>query len=370
MIKFSFFTVLVLLGILQGLMLMFFLSRVKDRNKDANSFLMVFLALIVATMFGRILRDSKLFYSFPNFLALPDAIIFLYGPILYFYFQKLLSGYKLKRSHFILHATPALLFLISEIPLLFDPNHPIRIFWQKYTTIRFVVIEGSAIISNIVYLILNLFLLKKYIKVSNNHFSHRQYPRYILTILVFIGVCLLGWLFSYISWVTGNYNSLSIYGYRSVWFSLVFLTYVLAYYAMSQPELFKMKSDAVNYRKPLVENSELMILKSRLESLMKEEKLFLKPKLSLQDLATKLDVSTNVLSNVINSGFNQNFNDFVNDYRIQEFIQLVEGNKHEDFTILALAYDSGFNSKTTFNTFFKKRMNQTPNQFVKGNRIT
>lgn len=365
MIKFTFFTVLVLLGILQGLILIFFLARIKNKNRAANRFLLTFIALIVGTMIGRVLRDTKLFHALPNFLALPDAIIFLYGPILYFYFKKLFTDFVLKKSNFFLHAIPAVLFLISEIPLLFDKSDAIRVFWEKHTTIRFIVIEGGAILNNSIYLILSLLLLNKYKKTSNHNFSYKQYPSYLLTILVLIGFCLLAWLFSYASWVTGNYNLLSVYGYRFVWITLVFLTYSLAYFAMSQPELFKMQVSEKKEKNMVLEDVELKNLKIALEELMKKGKPFLQPKLSLRDLSSLLDVNTNILSNVINVGYGQNFNDFINGYRVNEFVKLVNEQKHKDLTILAMAFDAGFNSKTTFNTAFKKRMNQTPNQFLK-----
>lgn len=368
MAEFNFFTVLLLLGILQGSILVILLNRIKDKNKSANAFLSIFILLLVITLLGRTLKEFKIATSLPNFLALPDAIIYLYGPILYFYIKTLVSKFKLTRSVLLIHLMPVGLFLLAEIPLFLEESNSWHILWREQTRTRFIIIEGSAIFFNIFYLFLDVRLLLRYKKNSEHNLSFKQYPSYLTVILILIGICLAIWLFSYLSWVIGYYNPLSIFGYRAIWLTMVFITYALAYFAMNQPELFKMSLETK--KEPLLKNNELDALKERLAQLMNEEKPYLKPRLTLQELATMLEVNTSVLSNVINGKFKQNFNDFVNEYRIQEFIQLSQKPAHKNLTILALAYEAGFNSKTTFNTKFKKKMGKTPFQFIKEQKNT
>ncbi len=93
-----------------------------------------------------------------------------------------------------------------------------------------------------------------------------------------------------------------------------------------------------------------------------DEKPYLEPKLTLTTLSKRLEVSPNHLSQIINQYEQQNFNDFINKYRIEEFINNAAQNSN--FSFLAIALDSGFNSKSTFNTVFKKQKGVTPSQFI------
>lgn len=100
-------------------------------------------------------------------------------------------------------------------------------------------------------------------------------------------------------------------------------------------------------------------------SYMEEEELFLNPKLSLRGLAQSINIHPNRLSAVLNSSFEKNFNSFVNDYRIAYFKDLLKNQTVDQFSLIALAYESGFNSKTVFNTYFKKKEGVTPKEYLK-----
>lgn len=99
-----------------------------------------------------------------------------------------------------------------------------------------------------------------------------------------------------------------------------------------------------------------------LVEVMTEQKPYLEPDLTLNSLAIRLDVSLHHLSQIINQFEQQNFNDFVNKYRVEEFIERATKDSH--FSFLALALDSGFNSKSTFNAVFRKHKGITPSQFM------
>jgi len=111
-------------------------------------------------------------------------------------------------------------------------------------------------------------------------------------------------------------------------------------------------------------NPEWTILKSQILVLFEQDKIFLDPNLSLGDLALRLKTNTSVLSAAINQGFDKNFNDFVNQYRIDEFLRKIKDPQNSHLTLLAVALDSGFNSKSTFNRAFKKMMGTSPREFL------
>ncbi len=96
---------------------------------------------------------------------------------------------------------------------------------------------------------------------------------------------------------------------------------------------------------------------------MENNKPFLEPELTLDQLAGRISVKPRVLSQVINDGLGQNFYDFVNRYRIQEASRLLTNPQDPKITILEVLYEVGFNSKSSFNTLFKKYTGLTPTAF-------
>jgi AraC-like DNA-binding protein len=98
---------------------------------------------------------------------------------------------------------------------------------------------------------------------------------------------------------------------------------------------------------------------------MSLENLFLDPKINLNKVALETEISAQKISNAINRHYNMNFFHYINSLRIDYACQLLQDKKHHNYTLIAIANDSGFNSKTTFNTRFKEKMNMTPSAYRK-----
>jgi AraC-like DNA-binding protein len=103
----------------------------------------------------------------------------------------------------------------------------------------------------------------------------------------------------------------------------------------------------------------------RLTIVMREQKPYKNPELSVSDLAEIMNIKAHVLSRGINDHFHRNFRDFVNGFRIEEFIALAEKKEFKHYTFLALAQEVGFNSKSTFNLAFKKVTDMSPREYFK-----
>jgi AraC-like DNA-binding protein len=101
----------------------------------------------------------------------------------------------------------------------------------------------------------------------------------------------------------------------------------------------------------------------KLEKIMTQEKLFLNSSLNLGEVANKLSVMPRYLSQVINELKDQNFYDFVNTYRIEEAKKILSDPANNNEKILSVLYECGFNSKSVFNTVFKKNTGVTPSEF-------
>lgn len=130
-------------------------------------------------------------------------------------------------------------------------------------------------------------------------------------------------------------------------------------------DLFGLKKEAAK-KKALLDEETAANYKAKLQQLIETEKLHLNPDVSLRLLAGELGIHANQLSWLLNDDFGKNFNEFINHYRLEEFKTLAKLPENAHLTIMSIAYDCGFNSKTVFNTYFKKEMGLTPKQFLEG----
>lgn len=113
------------------------------------------------------------------------------------------------------------------------------------------------------------------------------------------------------------------------------------------------------------EDSELLVIQSKLLKYIEEEKPYLKNDLNLIQLANQLNLSHHKLSHVLNGSLDTNFSAFINKYRAEEAKKILVHPDNLHYTMIKVAYESGYNSKTVFNTHFKKYAGMTPSQFRK-----
>ncbi|HEU0110295.1 MAG TPA: helix-turn-helix domain-containing protein [Flavisolibacter sp.] len=126
-----------------------------------------------------------------------------------------------------------------------------------------------------------------------------------------------------------------------------------------------LSSDKKKYSKSGLSGTMAEQLHKQLTNLMEAEKLYTESELSLSDLARRLNTHPNYLSQVINEKEGKNLYDYVNTLRIEEFIKLVSQPHNQNLTLLSLAYECGFNSKSSFNRYFKKTTGQSPSEYLK-----
>lgn len=140
-------------------------------------------------------------------------------------------------------------------------------------------------------------------------------------------------------------------------------------YSEFQKQIFK-TSETKNKskKKELLDPVSIKTYSDRLLTYVQEKEPYLDSNLSLRSLAEQIDIHPNQLSWLLNESIGKNFNEFINQYRFETFKTIVQNPENANLTIEGLAYDSGFNSKTVFNTYFKKETGLTPKQFLKQNQ--
>lgn len=369
--SFQLIDIIIVIGICQGVFLALTLQRISNNNRQANKVLSLLIVLATIMLIGRFVYFRYLNYWVFQWSLLVDAIVFLFGPFVYTYLKRLLfkgnGAYQMEKYHFLpfLGMVLVALYLI----LFYSPLEYYGLFKDGNLTIVFHIISAVMIIFNSIYLVKSFVLLKEFRQHEKEVFSFDQTPvTYINFFLFSISACLGAWLISFLNSVfLADY--FTYINYESIWVAIPVFIYVIGYYSLKQPELFRIPQvQKITEKKERLSEIEAAVLKKKLDSLMTNERVFMENDLTLSDVAKLLKTSTNNISWVLNSVYDTTFYDFINRYRVKEFIQKVENKEHLSRTILALSMESGFNSKSTFNKAFKILMKDTPSNFIKNHR--
>ena len=176
----------------------------------------------------------------------------------------------------------------------------------------------------------------------------------------------------------GFYNILLTTTYLNVFGNIfsVIIIFFIANFSLKQKEIFLLNEserklilannlETSAEKRKIISDEELESLKQKLTNLMENQQAFLDAELSLIKLAELIDITPHQLSYVINEGFNENFFLFVNRYRVEKVKELLLKKEKNHLSVLGIAFESGFNSKTSFNTTFKRISSQTPSEFKK-----
>jgi AraC-like DNA-binding protein len=158
----------------------------------------------------------------------------------------------------------------------------------------------------------------------------------------------------------------------------LFIVYSTFYHVLRQKEIYpvskiqlddllsiELEAEEKTEKKKLIPDEDFESLKQKLLTLIETQKPYLEGDLNLLKLSELIGISTHQLSYLLNNGFNENFFQFVNKYRVQHAKELLISDSYNKLSVLGIAFDSGFNSKTAFNTFFKKTVGVTPSEFRK-----
>jgi len=343
-----------------------FLITHKKGNRRNNMLLSTVFFMIAWNMGDLTLQMNGVVLNWEFLQHIDDGFLFIYGPIFYLYAQGVIfRDFKLS-SRDLLHLTPYLLLTISILSLNnLVPNLSEEIImndlpWQFY------LISALMYVHLFVYLGLTYKSLWKYRLIIKNKYSQ-------------IDQINLDWLsfalntFGLLAFISLIQNFIVLAENRIVFMVTLVLLLIFIFYfvnkvilkALRQPEIFAgiAQNETTKYLGSNLTPGQIEEYKKQLVALLETEKSFLNPQVSLTDLSEKLSVSTKQLSQVINQSFNKSFFDFINSYRIREVQQILKESKDDKLTVLEAMYQAGFNSKSSFNTAFKKETGLTPTEF-------
>ncbi len=379
--------IILVLGATQGLFLAAFLLRHKKHGRTANRILAAFLILSVLIIASPELV-RKYHAVLPHLIGSTFTIPLLLGPILFFYVKCLIAGMRPgwheapedARLHTfpLLHFLPFLAFTAYLLPFYLQNGDDKVAFFKTAAAqglpMDFMIIWGLQCLHFVVYFGATVQLIKKHSQRLKNSFSYlEKINMHWLRNLIIgnAGIWLL-YLVSFILYALRiEIDPWGVLDY-AFGYTMSVLVYAIGYFALQQPEVFA----GVQVVPPVMQNSkkyersglapeQAEAYTRELIDCMEKDQPFKNAELTLPELATKLSIPPNHLSQILNENLGQNFFDFVNSYRIKAAQQALLDPAKKYLTILAIAYEAGFNSKSVFNAAFKKHAGMTPSQFKK-----
>ncbi|MGB5190286.1 helix-turn-helix domain-containing protein [Robiginitalea sp.] len=306
----------------------------------------------------------------------PRGVGLLFGPVVYFYFRAQVNrSFKLEKKH-LWHFLPYLIYFFYEFSAFIQgPEAVLKRQESDYNLYLSYLFRIARWASYIFYLAKCLEIYKQYRVWSLHQFSNRELINF-KWFRDFLYAMIFWLLFREVMNILDGFLDLEFY--QDWWWNLALVAVALyiglAGIAQRQPGQIQFEMDSRAEPPVLLKtdlpaegvnsDSEKAAIAKKLIVLMEKDRLFLQPDLNLHELSQHLQASKPLVSATINHVFQQNFNDYINNLRIEEFIRLYREN-HEKYTLLALAYDSGFNSKATFNRAFKKSKGTSPIEFLR-----
>ncbi|NOY36409.1 MAG: AraC family transcriptional regulator [Chlorobi bacterium] len=299
-------------------------------------------------------------------------IPFTYGPLMYLYVRFLISGKPHFKWYYWGHFIPFLVFFV--LTFIYRQRQVIVLhdFFRQDAYFALRMVYGlSFIISISVYSFLSFILIGRHQKRIRDLYSFTSEK---ITLNWLKGVSISFSVIYLTMFIAGAFNILGhSESYDPLIFSYAGLTlfaFAFSIYGYKQQEIYDYyNSRPVNqeiepkYERSGLKETDAQKYMDKLLAYMESEKPYLNGELTIHDLSVKLNISRHHLTQVINERLDKNFYTFINEYRVKEVIHRMKNPAYNNYTLLGIAFDSGFNSKSSFNSIFKSYTGMTPSQY-------
>jgi len=366
-----------LIGIVQSVFFAFLIFNKKEKTL-ADKVLGVWLLFIGLHLLMAYGDSEKWYLEYPHWLAMSWPFPLAEGPFFFLYVLTLVRNPSRLAWKDLLHFLPFLgAYLISweyyslpgpdKLPyfqgVLETPNIPFRI------------ISFLVNFTGFVYAAYILWKVKLHRKNIQRLFSFTEEIdlKWIRNLAFgMLGIWLVVW-FSNIAHTIGELN-MDISGNVYIFTAVTLFVFAIGYFGFKQTKIFVFTQETaeeiipvedIKYQKSGLKSRDSEKLLLRLTTLMDTQKLYLQPKISLSELASALEMSPHHLSQLLNEQLQQSFFEFINQYRVNAFKKALLHPPNRYLTLLAIAEDCGFNSKSSFNRIFKEMTGKTPSQYAK-----
>lgn len=359
---------------------------IKKNKSRADKILVAWLFLICIHQILNYLLYTGEVYNYPHWLGVQFSMPVLHGVLLYFYVMEITGNKLKKRWTIFLHLIPTLSLVVFAIPFyILSGEQKINVFQNEGAEFEWYIIYLSILIplSGLIYSIWSLFLVKAHqlkiqTRFSNTDKKELQWLRYLS-----IGYGII--------WVLAIFFESEI-----IFTAVVVLVLFIGFFGINQLNIFysniepvqnvgketiskaiktnNPNNEGVNpinekYAKSGLDKDMATEIYTNLNRMMEDSSSYKDENLTLVELSQRLEVHPNHLSQVINEMEDKNFYNYINSLRIKAFIKLASIPENKKYTMISLAYDSGFSTKSTFNKHFKLHTGKTPTEFFNTSSI-
>lgn len=374
--EFDLVTIAGLISTFIAFLLAIFIYSVESKNKISNKLFGSFLvlnALEFSSWFMHLfIKEPN--NSVNNLMIAKDMLAYLPMPIFYLYILSVCySDFTLKWKH-LWHALPYLIANVVMLPRFYLTNtaQKLKLLGEYNYLQEIIFLNISLHLQAIIYLIAGFIALNRARKIFRENYSSSTITTYKWLFQLLIFTSLL-YVVALIKNILKYYGAVDIFNNAQTVVVLFVLSIVCWYVlkALRYPNLFSGVDSKITLTQNFAngndtgQDSNYSNQIENLISYMESEKPYLNPSLSLRNLSDQMGMNSRELSIIINQRLNQHFFDFVNGYRIKEAMNILVDPAKKDETILEILYNVGFNSKSSFNTAFKKHTGKTPTEFRK-----
>lgn len=358
-LNFNIYSLLIFLGAIQGLVLCYALWRRNPKPKRALFFFLLFLFSLAFNNLFFACMDLDLFRYYRALHSFPYPAKWIFGPAAFYYllFQFRMNA-QVDRRQIVFAFVPAGIFalILCYGFIISTLEDSYRVIGQMVQHHLFRIAE----ILSLTYIIGFMYLGVKLVEEARKKYQDQS--RYSANIewlrrfsYAFLGLNIFNLSIVVIDLYLHNFQE-TLAWYYFVDISYTLFIYWIGFSGFSRPRLL---FAAFNIEAPELLREHCQAI----ELMMNKQKLYQQSDLNLNKLAEALNLNPRLLSKIINEQYQQNFSDFVNQYRIEEVKHKLIAPEFSHYTILAIALEAGFNSKSTFNAAFKKNTGMTPSAY-------
>ncbi|MBO9585488.1 MAG: AraC family transcriptional regulator [Flavobacterium sp.] len=362
------------ISVFVSLLMAFFLLTVKTENKLANRLFALFFIFSAIDLSGFFMylytedhRNLEIFRSTFCLLGMPSFYLYVLA-VCY-------SDFRLKWKHTV-HLLPFIVVNVLFIPRIYKSIEEGNFIGPLNQMSEIYFIQILIEFQYVFYIISVFLILKKYKEIYLENYTNPSVSTYKW---LFQMTC----VFLIAHSIVALKNILRYSGFREIFLWANVLVGVIALFitcwfimkALKYPELFRGVNSKLILTKDILpeideipgasdeQNNSITTQITSLRQYMSEKEPFLDPSLTIQELSNQINIPVRDLSVLINHHMNQHFFDFVNEYRIQKAMHILRDQTKSQLTVLEILYEVGFNSKSSFNTSFKKYTNLTPTAY-------
>lgn len=342
-------------------------------------FILVDLAFVIV---GSIFRAATFGGSIFSKLSLSPFILLLL-PFIYLYVKESISEQPLINRNELKHFIIPLLLILAGI--LFKPLYTIENEMHNRPKLDLATVINLffSVIYGVFYMFIIYQLIRRHQKAIPDHFSYVSSKITLNWVKFVLVLFMINWSMAGIVMSLNIYKEFQVVNSGMVFFiNIAVFSFAISYFGFLQPTIFlsinkmeekeqdtEVKPDEIvakqKYQKSTLSEQQAKKYLDRVNQLLESDRIYLDPELTIQNVSERLDIPKHHLTESLNTYLGKSFYTLINENRIDTFKAMAADKKNKHLTLLALAYDSGFNSKSSFNMVFKKYTGQTPSKYMK-----